>query len=84
MTTISRVKCLVVEKLMAGDLTVPSPPQRSKHRSFTVEFKIGVVEWVEHHSSSVRAASVHFGLDRKVIRSWIRKKQVLRYTECLI
>lgn len=64
---------------MAASVAVPIPSQPNKHRSFTVAFKVGVVEWVELHSSSVRAAAVHFGLDRKVVRAWIRQKQALRY-----
>lgn len=63
---------------MAASIPVPSPSRPNKHRSFTVEFKVGVVEWVEHHSSSVRAAAIHFGLDRKVVRAWLRQKQSLR------
>ena len=57
---------------------VPSHSHPKKYRSFTIEFKVGVIEWVELHSSSVRAASIHFGLDRKVVREWLKQRQTLR------
>jgi len=63
---------------MTSSVGVPSPSQPNKHRSFTVEFKVGVVEWVEFNSSSVRAAAIHFGLDRKVVRAWLKQKDTLR------
>jgi FKBP-type peptidyl-prolyl cis-trans isomerase len=63
---------------MDDELKTPAPSQPKKHRSFTVEFKVGVIEWVEFHSSSVRGAAIHFGLDRKVVRTWLSQKQALR------
>ncbi len=60
------------------DIEIPSPPKKHKHRSFTLEFKVGVVDWVELHSSSLRAAASHFGLDRKVVRAWLTNREVLR------
>ena len=64
---------------MTGRVEAPLPSKPGRHRSFTIEFKVGVVEWVELHSSSVRAAAIHFGLDRKVVRNWINQKETLRY-----
>lgn len=66
--------------MMADRIEIPAPSKPKKHRSFTLEFKVGVVEWVELHSSSVRAAALHFGLDRKVVRTWLNQKHTLRYT----
>jgi len=50
----------------------------NKHRSFTVDYKLEVIAWMEENSSSIRSASFHFGLDRKVIRSWMKQKDNLK------
>lgn len=48
------------------------------HRaSYTVDFKLSVVEWVQSNGKSVRAASKQFGVDRKCIREWLKEKEVL-------
>ena len=69
---------VIVMAVASDEMEIPSPPQKNKHRSFTLEFKVGVVEWVELHSSSLRGAASHFGLDRKMLRSWIKNKERLR------
>ena len=68
--------------MAADNAPVASTCRGRKHRSFTVEFKLSVVDWVEERSSSVRAAATHFGLDRKVLRSWLRQKTQLRLAVC--
>ena len=48
------------------------------HRaSYTVDFKLSVVEWVQSNGKSVRAASKQFGVDRKCIREWLKERDVL-------
>ena len=61
--------------------TVSSPPAKKQqtHRSYTVEYKLSVLKWIEQNNSSLRAASIHFGLDRKVLRRWIYQKTPLRF-----
>lgn len=46
-------------------------------KSYTTEFKLRVVEWVENHRSSVRAAAKQFGVDRKLVRVWLEHKPLL-------
>ena len=46
-------------------------------KSYTTEFKLSVVEWVESHKSSVRAAAKQFGVDRKLVRAWLGHKPLL-------
>lgn len=46
-------------------------------KSYTTEFKLSVVEWVENHKSSVRAAAKQFGVDRKLVRVWLGHKPLL-------
>eukprot|EP00731_Ephydatia_muelleri_P038183 Em0674g6a len=46
-------------------------------KSYTTEFKLSVVEWVESHKSSVRAAAKQFGVDRKLVRVWLEHKPLL-------
>ena len=45
--------------------------------SYTVDFKLSVVEWVNNGGKSLREASKQFGIDRKCIRQWVREKAVL-------
>ena len=46
-------------------------------RAYTLEFKLGVVEWVESNQQSYRSAARQFGLDRKIIRTWVGQKASL-------
>ena len=50
----------------------------SKRASYTVQFKMSVVEWVESTGSSLSAASRKFSVDRKMIRNWIVEKERMR------
>ena len=45
--------------------------------SYTVDFKLSVVEWVKSGDRSLREASKTFGVDRKCIRQWIRESDNL-------
>ena len=45
--------------------------------SYTVDFKLSVVEWVKNGGKSLREASKQFGVDRKCIRQWVRGKTEL-------
>ena len=45
--------------------------------SYTVDFKLSVVEWVNGGERSLREASKTFGVDRKCIRQWVRECSVL-------
>ena len=45
--------------------------------SYTVDFKLSVVEWVRSGGRSLREASKQFGVDRKCIRQWVREKAIL-------
>ena len=45
--------------------------------SYTVDFKLSVVEWVRNGERSLREASKTFGVDRKCIRQWVRESAAL-------
>lgn len=45
--------------------------------SYTVDFKLSVVDWVESGGRSLREASKQFGVDRKCIRHWVKERAVL-------
>lgn len=57
----------------AGAATMTVVPKRA----YTLEFKLSVVEWVESNQQSYRAAARQFGLDRKIIRTWVGRKASL-------
>ena len=44
------------------------------HKRYTIEFKLAVVDWMKHHSSSYRAAAKQFGVDRKMVREWMNNR----------
>ena len=59
----------------------PSLPPTAKcreRRSYTLQYKLDVVKWLEQHGSSLRQASKHFGITRRVIRTWFDQKKQLR------
>lgn len=47
-------------------------------RSYTLQYKLNVVKWLEEHGSSLRQASKHFGITRRVIRTWFEQRDQLR------
>ena len=48
------------------------------HRAYTLDFKLAVVDWLHSHSASYRAAAKQFGVDRKMVRDWVSRKEYLR------
>ena len=52
--------------------------QKEKHRAYTLDFKLAVVDWLHSHSASYRAAARQFGIDRKMVRDWVERKEFLR------
>lgn len=44
---------------------------KATRRTYTLEFKLGVLEWVKKHKSSVRAAARRFGIHRRMVQRWI-------------
>ncbi len=52
-------------------------PSITGHRSYTLEFKLSVVDWILSSKASIRAASKQFGVDRKLIRTWLNTKDTL-------
>ncbi len=51
---------------------------RKVRASYTLQFKMGVVEWVESTGASLRAAAKKFSVDRKMIRNWIGNKERMK------
>jgi hypothetical protein len=47
----------------------------AKHRSYTIEKKLEVVNYAKSHSTY--ASARHFGIDRKMIASWKKQEQEL-------
>lgn len=65
----------------AGATRPCSSPQAVEcrgRRSYTLQFKLEVVKWLEKNGSSLRQASKHFGITRRVIRTWLEQKEQLR------
>ena len=46
----------------------------SRRRSFTREYKLDVIKYHEENGLSLHKTARHFGIDRKQVRDWLRKK----------
>lgn len=55
-----------------------SEETRKVRASYTLQFKMGVVEWVESNGASVRAAAKKYSLDRKMVRNWLSNKDSMK------
>ena len=54
------------------------PLEFRERRSYTLQYKLDVVKWLEEHSSSLRQAAKHFGITRRVIRTWLEQRDQLK------
>ena len=64
------------------DVSMDQTPNRSSvrvsHRSFTVEYKLNVLDWYYANGENKKQTAKHFGVDRKRIRDWLKIEQQLR------
>ncbi len=51
---------------------------RISHRSFTMEYKLNVLDWYYANGQNKKQTAKHFGVDRKRIRDWLKLEQQLR------
>ena len=49
----------------------------SSRRTYTLEFKLGVLEWMKSHGSSVRGTARRFGIHRRMVQRWMEKESEL-------
>lgn len=55
-----------------------TPQTHVTHNSYTVEFKLQVLDWYHKNGKNKNAAAKQFGVDRKRIRDWEMNEQLLR------
>ena len=64
------------------DVSIDKIPKRSSvrisHRSYTVEYKLNVLDWYHAHGENKKQTAKHFGVDRKRIRDWLKLEQQFR------
>ena len=53
-----------------------------RRNSYTVEFKIAVVEWQRKNQASLHKTAAEFSIDRKRVREWHDQYSVLKANEC--
>ena len=59
--------------------SLPSTPQtHATHNSYTVEFKLQVLDWYHKHGENKNITAKNFGVDRKRIRDWEVNEQILK------
>lgn len=51
---------------------------KQRHRAYTLDFKLAVVDWFHSHNASYRSAARQFNIDRKMVRDWVERKEFLR------
>ena len=51
---------------------------RSSHRSYTVQYKLNVLDWYYAHGENKKQTAKHFDVDRKRIRDWLKFEQQFR------
>ena len=62
-----------------NDESIERTPNCSEVRmSYTIEYKINVLDWYHAHGENKRQTAQHFGVDRKRIRDWLKAEQQLR------
>ena len=54
------------------------PVECRERRSYTLQYKLDVVKWLEERGSSLRRAAKHFGITRRVIRTWLEQRDQLK------
>ena len=45
-----------------------------RRRSYTREFKLGVIKYYRKHGESIHRTSDHYKVDRKQVRNWLKKE----------
>ena len=48
------------------------------HKSYTLQYKLSVLDWYHSHGENKKQTAKHFGVDRKRIRDWLRLEQQFR------
>lgn len=51
---------------------------RIPHKSYTVQYKLSVLDWYHAHGENKKQTAKHFGVDRKRIRDWLKLEQQFR------
>ena len=49
-----------------------------ERKSYTVEYKLNVLDWYHANGENKKQTALHFGVDRKRIRDWVKVEQELR------
>ena len=70
------------ESSTAPSLTDEKTPVRKgmriPHKTYTVEYKLSVLDWYYANGENKRQTAKHFGIDRKRIRDWLGLEQQFR------
>lgn len=51
---------------------------RTPHKTYTMQYKLSVLDWYYANGENKKRTSKHFGVDRKRIRDWLRLEQKFR------
>ncbi len=49
-----------------------------RYNSYTIKYKLQVVEWHNNHGRNVSQTAREFSVDRKRVRDWLDTEDVLR------
>ena len=54
----------------------------SRRKSYTVDFKLKVLDWYHKNGESGHVTSKHFEIDRRMLRNWLAKEDCMKKTRC--
>ena len=55
----------------------PFMGEATKRKTYTLEFKLGVLDWYKRHQSSVRGTARRFGVHRRMVQRWLDNESEL-------
>ena len=61
-----------------ADVAVADPRVKQTRRSYRGEFKLAVVRWHHENGKNILQTAVHFKVDRKQVRNWIKHEATIR------
>ena len=48
-----------------------------RHKSYSVKYKLDVIDWYRKNGESIRKTAGEYGVDRKRVREWLKQEQEL-------
>lgn len=63
---------------MADKVVIADTRNKKTRKSYPREFKLAVVRWYYENGKNISRTSLHFEVDRKQVRNWLKNESVIR------